>query len=101
MCHPARAERAGRPSPTGRLAINRDGACDQVTPREGWIACVRDTDRLMIHNGSSWSDLAAGLHFGYGSPARDHAGKLHHRAGVSGLRSAAIAGQSQPSRSNV
>jgi hypothetical protein len=44
------------------LGYYRDGAWEQVTPREGWVAYVRDTDRLMIHTGSSWGDLTAGLH---------------------------------------
>src|SRR6218665_717695 len=39
------------------LGYYRDGAWEQVTPREGWVAYVRDTDRLMIHTGSSWGDL--------------------------------------------
>lgn len=44
------------------LGYYRDGAWEQITPREGWIAYVRDTDRLMIHTGASWGDLGAGLH---------------------------------------
>ena len=44
------------------LGYYRDGAWEQITPREGWIAYVRDSDRLMIHTGSAWSDLTSGLH---------------------------------------
>jgi len=47
----------------GSLGYYRDGAWEQVTPREGWIAYVRDTDRLMVYAGASWTDLTAGLHF--------------------------------------
>ncbi len=46
----------------GALGYYRDGVWEQVTPREGWIAYVRDTDRVMVHTGSAWADLAAGLH---------------------------------------
>ena len=45
------------------LGYYRDGAWEQITPREGWIAYARDTDRLLTYGGSGWSDLAASLHF--------------------------------------
>lgn len=44
------------------LGYYRDGAWEQIAPREGWVTYVRDTDRLMTYNGSGWSDLGASLH---------------------------------------
>lgn len=44
------------------LGYYRDGAWEQVTPREGWIAYVRDSDRVLVYTGSAWNDLAANLH---------------------------------------
>jgi hypothetical protein len=43
------------------LAYNRDGSWEQVTPREGWLAFVKDTGRLLVRTGSAWSLFAAGL----------------------------------------
>ncbi len=45
----------------GALAYYRDGAWEQITPREGWIAFVRDTDQVQFYTGSAWSPLSAGL----------------------------------------
>jgi len=44
------------------LAYYRDGAWEQISPREGWIAYVRDTDRVMIYSGASWADISTLLH---------------------------------------
>ncbi len=44
------------------LAYYRDGAWEQITPREGWIAYVRDADRVMIYSGAAWEDISARLH---------------------------------------
>ncbi len=43
------------------LGYYRDGAWEQITPREGWIAYVRDTDRLLTFGGSGWNDLTGSL----------------------------------------
>ena len=43
------------------LAYYRDGAWEQITPREGWIAYVRDADRVMIYTGAAWTDISARL----------------------------------------
>lgn len=43
------------------LGYYRDGAWEQITPREGWIAYVRDTDRVLVYDGSGWNDLALHL----------------------------------------
>ena len=42
------------------LAYWRDGAWEQVTPREGWTAYVKDTDQLLHYTGSVWSLFAPG-----------------------------------------
>lgn len=39
----------------GSLGYYRDGAWEEISPREGWLAYVRDTDRLMVHTGAGWS----------------------------------------------
>lgn len=45
----------------GSLAYYRDGAWEQVSPREGWLAYVRDADEIRTFNGSAWDDLAVTL----------------------------------------
>jgi hypothetical protein len=39
---------------TDALAYWRDGAWEQVAPKEGWLAYVQDSDQLLAFNGSSW-----------------------------------------------
>lgn len=45
----------------GALAYYRDGAWEEIAPREGWIAFVRDTDQLQFYSGSTWAGLSAGV----------------------------------------
>lgn len=40
------------------LGYYRDGAWEQVAPREGWLACVQDTDLLLHYTGSAWEQFA-------------------------------------------
>lgn len=47
----------------GSIGYYRDGAWEQITPREGWIAYVKDTDRVLIATGSAWVALASVLQF--------------------------------------
>ncbi len=42
------------------IAYYRDGAWEQITPREGWLAFVRDTDALLHYTGVAWSLFAPG-----------------------------------------
>ena len=42
------------------LGYCRDGAWEQITPREGWLAFVGDADQLMHYNGSAWALFAPG-----------------------------------------
>ncbi len=51
------------------LAYWRDGVWEQLTPREGWLAWIRDADLLVVYSGAGWSvsGLRAGL--GLGSAA--------------------------------
>jgi hypothetical protein len=51
------------------LAYWRDGAWEQITPREGWLAYVRDTDQLRVYDGSVWSQSVARAALGLGSAA--------------------------------
>lgn len=56
----------------GALAYWRDGAWEQITPREGWLAWVRDTNSVQIYDGA-WRlaftlDPATG-NFGVGASA--------------------------------
>ena len=44
------------------LGYYRDGAWEQITPREGWLAFVKDTDLLLHYTGAAWALFApAGL----------------------------------------
>jgi hypothetical protein len=45
----------------GRLACYRDGAWVEIIPRQGWLAFVKDTGRLLGFNGSAWSRFVASL----------------------------------------
>lgn len=51
----------------GALAYWRDGAWEQITPREGWLAFVKDADRLLVFDGTAWvaameaADLGLGV----------------------------------------
>ena len=42
------------------LGYYRDGAWEQVSPREGWLAYVKDTDLLLHYTGSTWQLFAPG-----------------------------------------
>lgn len=42
------------------LAYWRDGAWEQLTPREGWLAYARDTDQLLAFTGSAWAATGGG-----------------------------------------
>jgi len=44
----------------GSLGYYRDGAWVEVTPREGWLAFVRDTDQLLAWSGTAWTLFAPG-----------------------------------------
>lgn len=44
----------------GSLGYYRDGAWEQVSPREGWLAYVKDTDQLLAYTGSAWEPFALG-----------------------------------------
>jgi len=46
----------------GALAYYRDGAWEEIAPREGWIAFVRDADAAMVFAGSVWAPLSSALH---------------------------------------
>ncbi len=41
------------------LGYCRDGAWEQITPREGWLAFVRDTGLLLRYTGSAWGLIDA------------------------------------------
>jgi hypothetical protein len=42
------------------LAYYRDGAWEQLSPREGWMAYVRDTDLYLHYTGAAWALFAPG-----------------------------------------
>jgi len=42
------------------LGYFRDGAWEQIVPREGWLAYVKDTDLLLHYTGSGWELFAPG-----------------------------------------
>lgn len=37
------------------LGYYRDGAWEQITPREGWLAYVKDADVLLVYGGAAWA----------------------------------------------
>jgi hypothetical protein len=43
------------------LAYYRDGAWEQVAPREGWIAYVKDADQILCFDGAGWQGLSSAL----------------------------------------
>jgi len=45
----------------GRLAYYRDGAWVEIVPRQGWLAFIKDSGRLLGFNGSAWSPFLASL----------------------------------------
>ena len=40
------------------LGYYRDGAWEQITPREGWLAFVQDTDLMLHYTGAAWALFA-------------------------------------------
>jgi hypothetical protein len=44
----------------GALAYYRDGAWEEIAPREGWLAYVRDSDELRHYGGAGWALFAPG-----------------------------------------
>ena len=41
------------------LGYYRDGAWEQIAPREGWLAYVADTDQVLVYTGAAWTSLSA------------------------------------------
>lgn len=44
----------------GALAYYRDGAWEEIAPREGWLAFVKDADQLLHYDGAGWALFAPG-----------------------------------------
>ena len=44
----------------GSLGYYRDGAWVEITPREGWLAFVKDSDQLLAWSGAAWVLFAPG-----------------------------------------
>jgi hypothetical protein len=45
------------------LAYYRDGVWEEITPREGFVAYVKDTDLIRSYSGSSWTALSSSVTF--------------------------------------
>ncbi len=41
----------------GALAYYRDGAWEEIAPREGWLAYVRDANAFVAFDGAAWADV--------------------------------------------
>lgn len=41
------------------LAYYRDGAWEEIAPREGWLAYASDSDRLLRYAGAAWTQFTA------------------------------------------
>lgn len=61
----------------GKIAIRDDGAWVLVTPKEGFLAWVKDTDKYVRYDGTAWDDLTAGGGGGLEDAPSD--GKLYGR----------------------
>ncbi len=64
------------------LGYYRDGAWEQVTPREGWLAYVRDSGLLLHYTGTAWSLFAPGKLLGL-SASDTLVGRVSAGAGAS------------------
>ncbi|MEQ1808390.1 MAG: DUF2793 domain-containing protein [Terricaulis sp.] len=42
----------------GAIAYYRDGAWEEITPHEGWLAWVCDANELRVYDGAAWSQSA-------------------------------------------
>lgn len=51
----------------GALAYHRDGVWEEITPRAGFVAYVKDTDVLLTYSGSVWGAVTASLGLGTAS----------------------------------
>jgi hypothetical protein len=58
----------------GALAYYRDGTWEQITPREGWLAWVKDTNQIQVFDGAAWSQSALTSAFGFGTAAAKNVG---------------------------
>ncbi|MFZ4072551.1 MAG: DUF2793 domain-containing protein [Caulobacterales bacterium] len=58
----------------GALAYWRDGAWEAITPREGWLAWVQDTNQLRVYDGAAWTQSAARAGLGLGAAALKNTG---------------------------
>lgn len=56
------------------LAYWRDGAWEQIVPREGWLAWVRDANQLLVFDGAGWSQGALRSGLGLGDAALRNVG---------------------------
>ncbi|MGD9968684.1 MAG: DUF2793 domain-containing protein [Hyphomonadaceae bacterium] len=45
----------------GALAYYRDGVWEEIAPREGFAAFVKDADQIVIYTGAAWVALASAL----------------------------------------
>lgn len=52
------------------LAYYRDGAWEEITPREGFRAYVKDTDKLLIWDGGAWAQVRSANGFPSGGAAK-------------------------------
>jgi hypothetical protein len=56
------------------LGYYRDGAWEQISPREGWLAWVKDTGVMLVYTGASWSTAAIRTGLGLGTAAEKNTG---------------------------
>ena len=52
----------------GALAYYRDGAWEQIIPREGWLAYAQDADQMLLYNGAAWISFGNGVTDGNKGP---------------------------------
>jgi hypothetical protein len=63
------------------LAYYRDGAWEEIAPREGWLAFVQDSDQLLFYTGAAWVLFPIGKLLEF-SASDKIAGRVSSGAGV-------------------
>jgi len=63
------------------LAYYRDGAWEEIAPREGWLAFVKDSDQLLHYSGAAWALFPIGKLLAF-SASDKIAGRVSSGAGA-------------------
>lgn len=75
----------------GAIAAFQDGAWSQITPREGFLAYVQDTDALLAYNGATWVSVGGGTVATTGTPAAPQFARFASATTLEGRTAAQVA----------